>query len=177
VALVVLLRGVNVGGHRTLKPSLLARDLAHLDVVNIGAAGTFVVRTPITQARLRAEFARRLPFAAHVMICNGRDILRLVSRDPFMGRPSRPDIVGFVSVLSKAPRATPSLPLTAPPSGTWMVKLLERDGRLVVGQYRRNMKVLRYLDTPDRVFGVPSTTRNWSTLKAIAKVLAQPEQA
>lgn len=30
--------------------------------VNIGAAGTFVVHARITRARLRAELARRLPF-------------------------------------------------------------------------------------------------------------------
>jgi len=44
VALVVFLRGVNVGGHRTFRPSVLARELEHLDAVNIGAAGTFGVK-------------------------------------------------------------------------------------------------------------------------------------
>ena len=176
VALVVLLKGVNVGGHRRLKPSVLARELAHLDVVNIGAAGTFVVRKPISQARLREEFARRLPFAAHVAICQGRDILRLLSRDWFAGQPARRDIVRFVTVLSTSPRVTPSLPLNAPATGTWMVRLIEREGRLVVGQYRRKMRVIRYLDTPDQVFGVPTTTRGWNTLNAIAKALEPTRQ-
>jgi uncharacterized protein (DUF1697 family) len=171
MALVVFLRGVNVGGHRTFKPSALARDLAPLDVVNIGAAGTFVVRTPIGQARLSAEFARRLPFDTHIAICEGRDILRLLARNCFAGQPVRPDVVRFVSVLAKRPRARPSLPLTAPAKGRWLVKLLERDGRLVIGLYRRHMKTIRYLDTPTEVFGVPATTRNWNTLGAIAKVL------
>ena len=44
MALVVFLRGVNVGGHRTFRPAALVKDLAHLDAVNIGAAGTFVIR-------------------------------------------------------------------------------------------------------------------------------------
>jgi hypothetical protein len=39
VALVVFLRGVNVGGHRTFRPSILARDLSDYEVVNVGAAG------------------------------------------------------------------------------------------------------------------------------------------
>lgn len=46
MALVVLLRGINVGGHRKLRPKTLASDLEAFDVVNIGAAGTFVVRKP-----------------------------------------------------------------------------------------------------------------------------------
>ena len=53
MALVVLLRGVNVGGHRTLRPAVLAKELADLDVVNIGAAGTFVIRQPVTHATAR----------------------------------------------------------------------------------------------------------------------------
>lgn len=34
MALVVLLRGVNVGGHRTFRPTTLAEQLKHLDAVN-----------------------------------------------------------------------------------------------------------------------------------------------
>jgi uncharacterized protein (DUF1697 family) len=69
VALVVLLRGVNVGGHRTFRPTTLAEQLTHRDAVSIGAAGTFVIRRPVTRAQLRAELARRLPFDAEIMIC------------------------------------------------------------------------------------------------------------
>jgi hypothetical protein len=48
-----------------------AQELADLDVVNIGAAGTFVIRQPVTQARLRAELASRLPFDTEIIICRG----------------------------------------------------------------------------------------------------------
>ena len=101
---VVLLRGVNVGGHRTFRPAALAEQLQHLDAVNIGAAGTFVIRKSIAEARLRAELASRLPFETEIMICQGKEIVRLLSQDWFTGRPSRPDVVRFVSVLSRAPR-------------------------------------------------------------------------
>ena len=168
---VVLLRGVNVGGHRTVRPSVLARQLEHLDAVNIGAAGTFVIREPITRAELRAEFARRLPFDTHIMVCHSRDIVRLVSHGPFANRLPRPGIVRFVSVLSRAPRAGPKLPLRLPATGLWLLQVLARDGRFVVGQYRRHMKVISCLGTLDRVFGVPVTTRNWNTIMAIAKTL------
>src|SRR5258708_3993883 len=46
MALIVFLRVINVGGHRTFRPSILARELSDYDVVNVGAAGTFVVRKP-----------------------------------------------------------------------------------------------------------------------------------
>src|SRR5690348_18108456 len=104
MALVVFLRGVNVGGHRTFRPSLLAQQLSHYDVVNVGAAGTFVVRKPGSRAQFRAALLRKLPFKAVVMLCDGRDLLRLERDSPFGTEPSRPDRVRFVSILSHAGR-------------------------------------------------------------------------
>ena len=62
MALVVFLRGVNVGGHRTFRPSVLARELSDYDVVNVGAAGTFVARRPGSRANFRDALQRKLPF-------------------------------------------------------------------------------------------------------------------
>lgn len=171
MALVVLLRGVNVGGHRAFRPTTLVEQLKHLGAVNIGAAGTFVIRRPVTQSKLRAELARRLPFAAEIMICQGREIVRLMSQNHFADQPVRSDIVRFVSVLSKRPRSAPSTPMNLPSKGKWLLKILARDNRFVFGVYRRHMKVISYLGTFDRLFGVPVTTRNWNTITAIAKVL------
>ena len=171
MALVVLLRGVNVGGHRTFRPTALAEQLKHLEVVSIGAAGTFVIRRPVTRAQLRAEVARRLPIDTEIIVCQGREIVGLMSRNPFSDAPPRPDIVRFVSVLSKRPSSAPSTPMRFPSSGKWLLKILARDNRFVFGVYRRHMKVISYLGTLDRLFGVPVTTRNWNTIAAIATVL------
>ncbi len=169
--LVVLLRGVNVGGHRTFRPVKLAGQLRHLDAVNIGAAGTFVIRRPVTRAHLRAELTGRLPFDAEIVICEGREIVGLLSRNPFANHPVRPDIVRFVSVLSRRPRSTPSMPITFPSAGKWLLRILAMEGRFVFGMYRRHMKVIGYLGKIDRLFGVPVTSRNWNTITAIAGVL------
>jgi uncharacterized protein (DUF1697 family) len=171
MALVVLLRGVNVGGHRTFRPTTLATQLKKFDAVNIGAAGTFVIRQAVSQAELRAELIRRLPFETQIMICQGRDIVRLMSQDHFADHPVRPDVTRFVSVLSKRPPSPPAIPIRLPPSGDWLLQVLARDDRFLVGVYRRHMKVIGYLGTFDKLFGVPATTRNWNTLTAVAKVL------
>ena len=171
MALVVFLRGVNVGGHRTFRPSLLAEQLKHLHAVSIGAAGTFVIWQAVDRAQLRSEFERRLPFDASISICHGREIVQLMSRDLFSGLSSRPDIVRFVSVLSRAPRRTPATPISLPPTGTWLVRILARESRFVVGMHRRHMRVISYLGMLDRIFGVPVTTRSWNTIAAIARIL------
>jgi uncharacterized protein (DUF1697 family) len=171
VALVVLLRGVNVGGHRTFRPSQLAEALKHLGAVNIGAAGTLVIREPMTQAQLRAEVVRKLPFVAEVVVCQGRDIAALISKYPFEGQSVRPGVVRFVSVLSQRPRLTPSTPMRFPSRGPWLMKILTRQNRFVIGMYRRHMKVIGLLGALDRLYGVPVTTRNWNTMAAIARAL------
>ncbi len=176
MALVVLLRGVNVGGHRAFRPVVLAEQLKHLGAVNIGAAGTFVIRRPVGRIELRAELARRLPFDTEIVICDGGDVLRLMSHDVFARNPLRPGVLRFVTVLSRAPRLAPPLPVNFPPQGEWLLQVLVREGRFVVGQYRRHMKVISYLGMVDRLFGVPGTTRNWNTMTAIAGVL-QPTSA
>jgi len=171
MALVVLLRGINVGGHRTFRPTTVAKQLSHLDAVNIGAAGTFVIRRPVTRAHLRAEVTRRLPFDAEIVICEGREMVELLSRRHFAKQPEGPDVVRFVSVLSKRPRTTPSMPMSLPATGKWLLKILARENRFVFGLYRRHMKVIGYLGRIDRLFGVPVTTRNWNTITAIARAL------
>jgi uncharacterized protein (DUF1697 family) len=171
VALVVFLRGVNVGGHRSFRPTKLAEALKHLGAVNIGAAGTLVIRQPMTQAEARAEVARNLSFFTEVVVCQGRDIASLISRNPFEGQSMRGGIVRFVSVLSRRPRLTPSTPMRFPSSGQWLMKILTRRNRFVIGMYRRHMKVIGFLGALDRLYGVPVTTRNWNTIAAIAKVI------
>ena len=174
MALVVFLRGVNVGGHRIFRPSILAQQLKRYDAVNVGAAGTFVIRKAATQAELRAELQDLLPFEAEVVICTGQDLITMASRDPFGNAPLPPDVVRFVSVLSKRPRAMPSLPLSFPEEGDWLLRILSTENRFVFGMYRRHMKTIRYLTMVDTLFGVPVTTRNWNTFTTILKVLKSP---
>jgi len=169
MALIVFLRGVNVGGHRTFRPSVLARALSRFDVVNVGAAGTFVVRKPGSRAQFHAALLRKLPFAADVMFCDGRDLLRLETADPFRDEPSRPDLVRFVSVLSKGGLA--SMPARLPPDGEWFVRVIGSTQRFVFGVYRRHMKTIGYLGQLDRLYAGRATTRNWNTILAIVRVL------
>jgi uncharacterized protein (DUF1697 family) len=171
MALVVFLKGVNVGGHRTFRPSTLAKQLKHYDTVSIGAAGTFVIRKPVALAELRAELHRRLPFETEVMICRGKELLSIAARDPFGSETIQPDIVRFVSVLGKRPVKLPSLPLHLPPDGAWLLRILSTENRFVFGMYRRHMKTIRYLSKIETLFGVPVTTRNWNTFTAIFEVL------
>jgi uncharacterized protein (DUF1697 family) len=169
--LVVFLRGVNVDGHRTFRPSTLARELSDYGVVNVGAAGTFVVWKPGARAKFRAELFRKLPFEAEVVLCDGGDLIRLEMGNPFGTQPSRPDIVRFVSILSKGARGLTSIPYTLPSCGEWFVRIIASKNRFVLGVYRRHMKTIGYLGQIDELLGVKATTRNWNTIIAIVRIL------
>src|SRR5688572_9112320 len=176
MALIVFLRGVNVGGHRAFRPSILAKELSRYDVVNVGAAGTFIVRKPGSRAKFRAVLRRKLPFEAEVALCDARDLLNLERENPFGSEPSRPDIVRFVSILSKKGRVKPVLPVTFPPDGEWLVRVLASTDRFVFGVYRRHMKTITYLGRIDKLFDVPVTTRNWNTISAIVRAFKETKR-
>jgi uncharacterized protein (DUF1697 family) len=177
MALIVFLRGVNVGGHRTFRPSVLAKDLAAYDVVNVGAAGTLVVRKPVARARFLAELRRKLPFETAVSLCDARDLIQLEIDNPFEDEPLDKDVVRFVTVLSKASRSKTAFPIAFPPGEEWFVRIIGSRKRLAFGMYRRHMKAIGYLGKIDSVFGVPVTTRSWSTILAVLRILKDSKKA
>src|SRR5438046_2062129 len=168
---VVFLRAVNVGGTNRCQPALIAKQLAKFDIVNIGAVGTFIVRENVSEAALRAALARKLLFKCEIMICPARDIIKLLSKDPFSRQPLGPNIVRFVTVLAKRLRALPPLPLSLPSDDDWLLKIIAIQDRFVLGLYRRQMKAISYLGKIEKRLGVPATTRNWNTIEKVHQVL------
>ena len=172
MALVVFLRGANVGGHKKFQPSVLAKALADFGLVNVGAAGTFVVRGKIGQASLRAEILRRLPFKAELMICPAREIIDLARGEAFGGDSPEKDVRRFVSVMEKSPRTLPRLPLDRPAGGRWQVKVIGVSGRYALSLQRRlGQRIVYPNEVVEKSLGVSATTRGWNTIQAICHIL------
>jgi len=170
-ALIVFLRGINVGGHRTFRPSVLARELGAYDVLNVGAAGTFIVRRPGPRSKFLAELRRKLPFEAEIAFCDARDLSQLEMENPFEPEPPTQDVVRFVSILSKPSRRRLSLPIAIPRSGEPFVRIIGSKDRLLFGAYRRHMRTIAYLGQIDELFGASATTRSWSTILSVLRIL------
>ena len=168
---VVFLRAVNVGGRNRCQPALLAKQLAKFGVVNIGAVGTFVVRKNVAESTLRHAFAKKLPFKCEIMICTGRDIVKLASKNPFSEQASDPNITRFVNVLATPLPSARPLPLCLPSDEDWLLKIIAIENRFVLGLYRRQMKAIGLLGKIEKLLGVPATTRNWNTIEKVAKIL------
>jgi len=171
---VVFLRGVNVGGANLCRPAELAKQLAKFDVVNVGAAGTFVVREEVSESVLRAALARKLPVKCEIMICAAREIIKLSAKDPFLRQPSGPEIARFVSILANAPAPVLALdlPFSLPSPNEWLFRIIAIQGRFVQGLYRRQMTAIGYLGKIEKLLEVPATTRNWITIEKVTKILS-----
>ena len=92
------------------------------------------------------------------MICDARHLIQLETDNPFGEGPARPDIVRFVSILSKASRVRVSVPVALPSGREWFVRVIASKNRFVFGEYRRHMKTIGYLGQIDKLFGAPATT-------------------
>ena len=173
MAFVVFMRGVNVGGHKTFRPASVAQDLAALDVVNVGAAGTFVVRKAIRPMALRAELGKRLPFEADLMICSAREVLDLIAQEPFPpARAGTEEMRRFVTVMPRHPQPIPRLPVDKPSGEEWQVRVVAVYGRFALSLWRRLGRSIVYPnEVVEKMFGVPATTRSWNTLLKIKAVL------
>ncbi len=157
--------------------SVLANDLAAYDVVNVGAAGTLVVRKPGSRTKFLAALRRRLPFETDVAFCDASDLIRLETENPFGAEPVHQDVVQFVSILSKASRSKASLPIAFPGGKEWFVRIIGSRNRLVFGVYRRHMRTIGYLGKIDELFGASATTRSWSTMLSVLRILKANKQA
>jgi hypothetical protein len=168
--LVVFLRGANVGGSRVFSPAAVAKQLSRHDVINIGAAGTFVARSPVSAAMLRADLGKRLPFETETIVCAASEILGLVDADPFREPPPGVDVRELVTALARVPRKLPSLPIFHPAGEGWQLDTFRVVGRFALTFWRPGRRGLIYPDSM-RDFGIPGTVRSYGTFLKISKVL------
>ena len=159
---VVFLRGANVGGNNVFRPAQLARALTHLDVVNVGAAGTFVVRAPATSAAITREIATRMPFDCEIVVRPAREIRALVDADPFAGVSFRRDLRGWVGVLAKKPRMSREFPHVVPSRGEWALRIDRIEGRYAFGMWQPTRFVIPANEL-EKLVGTPATVRWWET--------------
>jgi hypothetical protein len=91
--------------------------------------------------------------------------------NPFGPETFSPEVVRFVSIMSKTVRDKVLLPIAIPESRDWFVRIIMVKDRFVFGVYRRHMKTIGYLGQIDTLFGAPATTRSWNTILSVLRIL------
>lgn len=172
MATVVLLRGANLGKRR-FSPNALAEALADLDLVNVGAAGTFVVPKRVAQATLRARVAAELPWGDPEMVLLADTEVRAALRAGEAVRvPAGAKRFGVA--LPKAPATPPAFPLEAlAKDGKWGMRYDALAGRVVIGVRRRFDETGSYSTKAlDEAVGTDrGTMRDWPTWEKIGAAL------
>ncbi len=172
MASVVFMRAVNVAGHQAFRPSVLAAALKHLDVVSIGAAGTFIVRAAADEARIRREIRKHLSFDPQLMIRPASELLALVAADPFGGAGSPKADAQYITVIETRPRPLPPFPIQVPDSSDWQIMLTAIHGHFVATVRRKVKRPPLYPnEVIEKRFCVAATTRGWPTILKIAESL------
>jgi uncharacterized protein (DUF1697 family) len=169
---IVLLRAANVGGKNIFRPAELAKRLAHLDVINVGAAGTFVVRGRATPRRIRYEFLATIPFQPEITILPASELLALVRSKPFAGVTFSKDVRGWIAALAMPTKARPKLPVQRPAGTAWSVRFDRVEGQFALGLWRLPTGGFVFPShVVEAALGVSATTRWWETFERIADLV------
>jgi hypothetical protein len=66
----------------------------------------------------------------------------------------------------------PRFPISQPPGDQWQVQIVAVRGRFALSLWRRLGRTFVYPnEVVEKAFGIPATTRSWSTVSSICGVL------
>jgi uncharacterized protein (DUF1697 family) len=176
---VAFLRAINVGGHASVKMTVFKRAFA--------AAGCKDVRTyiqsgnvlfdsggkdpAILMKRVQARLRRLVGGEATVVCRTLRELQGIVKAAPFKRLAVDRDVKLYVAFLSQRPRRKPSLPIVVPKEGLEVVKAKGMEAFIV--SRRKGSGMYGFPNgLVEKKYGVPATTRNWTTVTKVADLLS-----
>ena len=175
---VALLRAVNVAGHARFSAAELARIFTAAgarDVSSFGHAGNLLfsaARSPATiVARARDAIGRLSGERPLIVIRSASELRDLLAADPFARCGAAPSDKLYVVFLARKARKPPALPIASPVERLTIFACRGRDVLLVSGRKPNGFYGFpnAFVET---AFRVTATTRNWSTVTRLAKLLA-----
>lgn len=174
---VVLLRGINVGGHKKVPMARLREVLTeagYSGVKTLLASGNVVLESPEeTVSHLETKISTLLEaafgFTIPVLIRTRAEMLKLIQEDPFRDIEVHKDIRLYVTFL----RNEPKTPIEAPwvsPDRSYRV-LAVKDRVLLSVLDVSVVKTVDAMDDQGKSLGKDITTRNWNTVLKIGNLL------
>jgi len=177
---VALLRAVNVAGHARVPTTALTRLFAAAGAANCRSFGhsgnvLFTAATPASRqliAAVQAAIADAWGQRPDVVLRTAGELTELVTAEPFGRCNASTDDKLYVVFFARKPRRRPRLPVDSPSEALTVFALREREALLVS---RRKPNGFYGLPNAfvEELFGVTATTRNWSTVTKLAKLLEE----
>ena len=178
---IALLRGVNVGGKNKLPMKALAAELATLGLSDIRTyiqSGNVIFRSPDTRvaailaAEISAAIKTKFGFEPHVIVISAKELADSVTANPFPELSPNADgkALHFFFLL-EAPRNFDQDRLAAVrrQSERWQI-----EGRVLYLHTPEGFGNSKLAAQIERILGVTSTARNWSTVCALLDLVKDP---
>jgi uncharacterized protein (DUF1697 family) len=174
---VAFLRAVNVAGHARVAMAdvcTVFEKAGCRDVRSVGHAGN-LLWTPsagtVSAEKLRARLGRLLGEPPELMVRTARDMSRIVEANPFGALVNDKAIKLYVVFLARKPKQVPPLPVRLEKDALELVAVRGREAYVVS---RKKPGTVMY-GFPNQfvegTLGVPSTSRNWSTIVKVARIV------
>jgi uncharacterized protein (DUF1697 family) len=179
IVAISMLRGINVGGHKSIKMESLRamyESLGLRDAQTYVQSGNVVFRTA---ARDLAQVGKRIEnkieqtynFRPDVIVRSSSDLRDVIRRNPFAGRdqldPSKL-LITFLAEDAPAEARKKLLSIKADPEELWV------DGREVFGYFPHGIGRAKLSSAViERTLKTPGTGRNWNT---VLKLLEMAEK-
>lgn len=174
---IVLLRGINVGGHKKIKMAELRSMFEELGFQNVKTAlatGNIGFDTDSTDmaelgTQIHNEILRVFGHDVSVLMRTQANIQALVDADPFEAIEVTPDTRLYVSFLSEKPNHNLKIPYEAPTQDFTIIRVSDEEvcSVLVLSEKSRSVDSMAILE---KEFGKGITTRNWNTMLKIANL-------
>ncbi len=166
---VALLRGINVGGHKSVGMEdlrAMLRDLGHAEVETYLRSGNAIFASPRQDAtalegEIEAQVENQLGLDVKVLLRTPSELAGVVAANPFPAATAEPSKlhVAFVSAMPGAARLAGMDPAQFEPD-----ELRPGDGVIYLWYPNGAGRSKLTNDLIERRFGVTSTSRNWNTV-------------
>lgn len=172
---VAFLRAINVPGHPKVKMEDLRQAFSNAgcrDVKTVIQSGNVLYEAPkgdveTFHQRIQEELEELLGREATVLFRRHREIRDLVKAAPFKAVNADTDVKLYVVLLSQKPIRKPTFPIVSPKESLEVLSVKGLEVFVVSGK-KENGGYGFPNGFVEKEFGVPATSRNWSTITKIA---------
>ncbi len=171
---VAFLRGINVGGHKSIKMDQLQKSFEALGFQNVKtvlASGNVLFEAQSAKPRLltksiEKELASVFGFEIGIILRTIQDIQGLADNNPFKNFAIKPETLLYVTFLSEKPTGILSLPYESPDK---TIRIFESSSNEIFSFLHKSQKSgsTELMKILEKEFGRNITTRNWNTVEKI----------
>ncbi len=180
---VAFLRGINVGGKKLIKMKELARIFELLGSKNVRTyiqSGNVIfdsseINRDVLARKIEKKILKAFGHEVAVVLQTIDELKEILRRNPFKKIKPGDDVIMFVTFLAAEPGGKPKLPLQSMTESLEVLGIRDR-AAFILCHRKKNGSFAFPNNFFEKEFGVPATTRNWTTVRKIA-ALPKSEQS